>query len=84
MKSLDEVLSPTLSTLSKLKGTKGGEYKKQERHLENRTCQEALQKMAVFLPSEENAMSGVIMDCYVHRNMLQKSIEQSVLHNHGR
>lgn len=65
-------------------GNKGREVKEQERYLENTTCEESLKKIVLFSSREENAIGRVIMDFYVHRNMLEKSTEQSVLRNHGR
>lgn len=51
-------------------GTKGREVKEQERYLENTTCEESLKKIVLFSSREENAIGRVIMDFYVHRNML--------------
>lgn len=53
-------------------GTRGREVKEQEKYLENMTCQERLKKTVLFSSREENVMGRVIMDFYVHRNMLLK------------
>jgi len=70
--------------LKKKYGEQRKRGQRQERYLENTTCDERLKKIVLFSSREENAMGGVRMDFYVHRDMLRKSIEQSVLHNHGR
>lgn len=61
-KDADEGLSPALSTsnIYIYLRTKKIEVKKQQRDLENMTCEERLKKIVLFSSREENAMGGLV------------------------